>query len=243
MLCAIPIEIAARELDGVLYLALHLAARGLPTLLGERMVNQYVLSSRKPVVYFDSDQDLSVNEAVLAAGGRVVNLKPEGLNQWDRVEVVDNLLRILPCVTRICAWGERQAALLRARMPQDKAGLVAVTGYPSFDLAHRDFLPYYRDEDLVRHAEMVGKSLRHGIEALGHPLIDHVRGRGLLLGVALTAPLAKEAEAGARAAGFLINAPAPDVLRLAPPLIITEAQADSFVAALPGILDAAGTPA
>ena len=150
MLCAIPIEIAARELDGVLYLALHLAARGLPTLLGERMVNQYVLSSRKPVVYFDSDQDLSVNEAVLAAGGRVVNLNPEGLNQWDRVEVVDNLLRILPCVTRICAWGERQAALLRARMPQDKAGLVAVTGYPSFDLAHRDFLPYYRDEDLVR---------------------------------------------------------------------------------------------
>ncbi|OBI04336.1 acetylornithine aminotransferase [Mycobacterium sp. E2462] len=94
-------------------------------------------------------------------------------------------------------------------------------------------------ENLVRHAEVLGKSLRHGLEALGHPLIDHVRGRGLLCGVALTAPRAKEAEAAARAAGFLINAAAPDVLRLAPPLIVTEQQTDAFVAALPGILDEA----
>lgn len=94
-------------------------------------------------------------------------------------------------------------------------------------------------ENLVRHAEVLGKTLRHGLEALGHPLIDHVRGRGLLCGVALTAPRAKEAEAAARAAGFLINAAAPDVIRLAPPLIITEEQADGFVAALPRILDEA----
>ncbi|WP_255377919.1 MULTISPECIES: acetylornithine transaminase [unclassified Mycobacterium] len=94
-------------------------------------------------------------------------------------------------------------------------------------------------ENLVRHAEVLGKSLRHGLEALGHPLIDHVRGRGLLCGVALTAPRAKEAEAAARTAGFLINAAAPDVLRLAPPLIVTEQQTDAFVAALPGILDEA----
>lgn len=94
-------------------------------------------------------------------------------------------------------------------------------------------------ENLVRHAEVLGKSLRHGLEALGHPLIDHVRGRGLLCGVALTAPRAKEAEAAARTAGFLVNAAAPDVLRLAPPLIVTEQQTDAFVAALPGILDEA----
>jgi acetylornithine/N-succinyldiaminopimelate aminotransferase len=92
-------------------------------------------------------------------------------------------------------------------------------------------------EDLVRHADVLGKSVRHGIEALDHPLIDHVRGRGLLWGVVLRAPRAKEAEAGARDAGFLINAAAPDVIRLAPPLIITEAQIDGFVDALPGILD------
>jgi acetylornithine aminotransferase len=99
------------------------------------------------------------------------------------------------------------------------------------------------EENLARHAEVLGKSLRHGIETLGHPLIDHVRGRGLLCGVALTAPRAKDAEAAARQAGFLVNAPAPDVIRLAPPLIITEAQVDGFVAALPGILDTAGAAA
>jgi acetylornithine aminotransferase len=86
----------------------------------------------------------------------------------------------------------------------------------------------------------LGKSLRHGIETLGHPLIDHVRGRGLLCGIVLTAPRAKDAEAAARNAGFLVNAAAPGVVRLAPPLIITEPQIDSFIAALPGILDAAG---
>ena len=96
-------------------------------------------------------------------------------------------------------------------------------------------------EDLVRHAEVLGKSVRHGIESLGHPLIDHVRGRGLLWGLVLSEPRAKGAEAAARDAGFLINAAAPDVIRLAPPLIITEAQFDGFLAALPGILDTAGT--
>jgi acetylornithine/N-succinyldiaminopimelate aminotransferase len=62
----------------------------------------------------------------------------------------------------------------------------------------------------------------------------------LLCGVVLTAPKAKDVEAAARTAGFLVNAATPDVIRLAPPLIITERQLDSFVTALPGILDTAG---
>ncbi|ORV94570.1 acetylornithine aminotransferase [Mycobacterium interjectum] len=95
-------------------------------------------------------------------------------------------------------------------------------------------------EGLVRHAEVLGKSVRHGIETLGHPLIDHVRGRGLLWGIVLTAQRAKDAEAAARDAGFLVNAAAPHVIRLAPPLIITDAQIEAFLDALPGILDTAG---
>ncbi|MBW0013282.1 MAG: acetylornithine transaminase [Mycobacterium sp.] len=98
-------------------------------------------------------------------------------------------------------------------------------------------------EDLVRRAEVLGKSVSHGIEALGHPLVHHVRGRGLLLGVVLSAPRAKDAEAAAREAGFLVNAAAPDVIRLAPPLVITEAQIESFLVELPGILDKAGAAA
>ncbi|BBZ53391.1 acetylornithine transaminase [Mycolicibacterium phocaicum] len=56
------------------------------------------------------------------------------------------------------------------------------------------------DDDLVHRADAAGKTLAHGIEALGHPLVDHVRGRGLLLGVVLTAPQAKAVENAARTA-------------------------------------------
>lgn len=96
------------------------------------------------------------------------------------------------------------------------------------------------DDDLCAHADAMGTILAHGIESLCHPLVDYVRGRGLLRGVVLTAPRAKAVEVAARDAGFLVNAAAPDVVRLAPPLIITEAQIASFLAALPAILDTAG---
>ena len=94
-------------------------------------------------------------------------------------------------------------------------------------------------EDLVAGAATLGKFLQSGVEALRHPLVDHVRGRGLLQGVVLTEAAAKAAETAARDAGFLVNAAAPDVIRLAPPLIVTEAQIETFLAALPGILDTA----
>ena len=81
--------------------------------------------------------------------------------------------------------------------------------------------------------------MHQGIESLGHPLVDHVRGRGLLCGVVLRGPIAKDAEIAARAAGFLVNAAAPTVIRLAPALIIAEHQIEAFVTALPGILDTA----
>ena len=45
--------------------------------------------------------------------------------------------------------------------------------------------------------------------------------------------------ARAREAGFIVNPVAPDVLRLAPPLIITGAELTTFVDGLPGLLDAA----
>ncbi len=70
-----------------------------------------------------------------------------------------------------------------------------------------------------------------------------VRGLGLWLGIVLAAPVAAAAEAAAREAGFLVNAAAPDVLRLAPPLVVTRAQLDAFADALPGVLDAVHVPA
>ncbi|MFC6985991.1 hypothetical protein [Streptomyces cirratus] len=55
----------------------------------------------------------------------------------------------------------------------------------------------------------------------------------------LTGPLAPLVQQAAQDAGFLVNAPAPDVVRLMPPFVLTEAEADAFVRALPGVLDAA----
>lgn len=95
------------------------------------------------------------------------------------------------------------------------------------------------EQNLLDHVDTVGKTLSAGIESLGHPLVSHVRGSGLLLGVVLTDAKAAAVETAARSAGFLVNAPAPDVIRLAPPLVLTETQAESFVAALPTILDTA----
>jgi acetylornithine/N-succinyldiaminopimelate aminotransferase len=66
-----------------------------------------------------------------------------------------------------------------------------------------------------------------------------VRGAGLWLAIVLATPDAAAVETAARQAGFLVNAVQPDAIRLAPPLILSAAQASSFVAALPGILDAA----
>jgi acetylornithine aminotransferase len=43
--------------------------------------------------------------------------------------------------------------------------------------------------------------------------------------------------AAAQDAGFVVNDVAVDVVRLAPPLVLTQEQADSFLVALPGILD------
>ncbi|WP_030963270.1 acetylornithine transaminase [Streptomyces sp. NRRL S-378] len=95
-------------------------------------------------------------------------------------------------------------------------------------------------EDLLDRVKARGERLRSGIESSGHPLVSHVRGAGLLLGIVLTQPLAPEVQQAAQDAGFLVNAPAPDVVRLMPPYVLTEAEADAFVRALPGILDAAG---
>lgn len=112
-------------------------------------------------------------------------------------------------------------------------------GNPVCTAAALAVLRTVEQDDLVSHADTVGKSIAAGIEALGHPLVDHVRGSGLLLGIVLTDTVGPAVEAAARDAGFLVNAAAPDVIRLAPPLIITEDQAQGFVAALPAILDTA----
>ncbi|MFF9606555.1 acetylornithine transaminase [Streptomyces sp. NPDC014684] len=95
------------------------------------------------------------------------------------------------------------------------------------------------DEGLLADVKRQGEKLRDGIESLGHPLVDHVRGAGLLLGIVLTGPHAPQVQQAAQEAGFLVNAPAPDVVRLMPPLNLRDDETGALLRALPGILDAA----
>jgi acetylornithine aminotransferase len=92
------------------------------------------------------------------------------------------------------------------------------------------------EQRLLDNVTAVGELLADGIAAVGHPLLAGVRGSGLWRAILLTEPKSAEVEAAAREAGFLINAIKPDVIRLAPPLIITPEEVGSFVAALPEIL-------
>ncbi|MFE7855606.1 acetylornithine transaminase [Streptomyces sp. NPDC057403] len=95
------------------------------------------------------------------------------------------------------------------------------------------------NEGLLDNVKRQGERLREGIESLGDPLISHVRGAGLLLGIVLTEPLAPQVRQAAQEAGFLVNAPAADVVRLMPPLNLGDDEVDALLRALPGILDAA----
>ncbi|MEV6281683.1 acetylornithine transaminase [Kribbella sp. NPDC051770] len=110
-------------------------------------------------------------------------------------------------------------------------------GNPVASIAGLAVLTVIERDDLLANVSAVGNYLSSSVEALNHPLIAGVRGRGLLLAVQLTAPVSDQIAALALDAGFVINNPIPDALRLAPPYILTKADVDSFVAALPAILD------
>ena len=96
-------------------------------------------------------------------------------------------------------------------------------------------------EGLLEHAAQLGRHLAESVTALGHPLVTGVRGAGLLLAITLAGDLAPAVAAAARQGGFIVNPVAPDAIRLAPPLVLTREDADSFVAALPAFLDTAAS--
>ncbi|MGZ4494116.1 MAG: acetylornithine transaminase [Nocardioides sp.] len=90
-------------------------------------------------------------------------------------------------------------------------------------------------DDLLANATSVGAQLRAG---LAHDRVTEIRDQGLLIGLDLDRPVAAHVTAAALARGFIINDCAPDRVRLAPPLVLTPAQAQDLVDAWPEILEA-----
>jgi len=140
-------------------------------------------------------------------------------------------------VGAVVALGERAAGLLGPGQHGTTFG-----GNPVAAAAALATLHVIERDGLLANARDVGQRLRDGVLAIGSPLVTGVEGEGLLLGIRLVRPVAADVTAAALEAGFVVNAVAPDVVRLAPPLVLTPEQADSFLAALPAVLATVAAP-
>ncbi|WP_372498018.1 acetylornithine transaminase [Sinomonas terrae] len=144
----------------------------------------------------------------------------------------------------LITFGPENSALLSAGQHGTTFG-----GNPVATAAALATLHTIESQGLLEHVRSVGEHIRAGLERL--PEVTEVRGRGLLVGFDLAGPAGNAAAVAedanlagavvnaALAAGFIVNAPGPRTIRLAPPLILTTEQADTFLAALPGLVEAA----
>lgn len=101
-------------------------------------------------------------------------------------------------------------------------------GNPLAAAAANTVLDVVERDGLVAAANREGQRIRDVVLGLGSPLVTGVRGSGLLLGVELSQPVAPAVVAAALAAGLIVNAPDAQTVRLAPPLIVGEAEIAVF---------------
>lgn len=76
------------------------------------------------------------------------------------------------------------------------------------------------NENLIARVAEKGKVLARRLAALDQ--VDHVRGRGFMLGLVLSDDLAKAAVDAGYERGVILNAPQPNVLRVVPPLVLSD---------------------
>jgi acetylornithine aminotransferase len=93
-------------------------------------------------------------------------------------------------------------------------------------------------DGLMERSVAVGHQIRAELEA--HPRVVATTGRGLLIGVVLDAPIAAELQRAALSAGVIVNAPTPDRIRMAPPLILSSDDASFAIGTLTALLDQLG---
>lgn len=84
------------------------------------------------------------------------------------------------------------------------------------------------EENLLDNAARVGRRLAEGLHALRQktPLVEAIRAHGMMLAVDLTEPVAAEVKAECVARGLLVITVGDNMLRLLPPLILSEEEAD-----------------
>ena len=120
---------------------------------------------------------------------------------------------------------------LGSRTPQFLPGEHGTTfgGNPIAAAAGLAAISVIEKNRLMLQAKSFEKRLKIKISAIRG--VREVRGRGLLIGIALDGEYAKELAAQLTKNGFLVNAPNLETIRIAPALIVTKAQIDKFIAA------------
>ncbi|MFV0679128.1 acetylornithine transaminase [Ottowia sp.] len=112
-------------------------------------------------------------------------------------------------------------------------------GNPLAMRAGVETLRIMQEDGLLDNAAKVGKHLKNQLEnrLAGNPGVKEVRGQGLMIGIELTKPCGVLIQR-ALDAGLLISVTADSVVRLVPPLILTEAEADEIVTLLVPLIEA-----
>jgi len=110
-------------------------------------------------------------------------------------------------------------------------------GNPFACVAALTTLGVIEQDGLMAHAHALGATIREGLhkELAGIPAVTEIRGDGLMIGIELERNCGELVEL-ALAAGLLINVTADKVVRLLPPLILSEVEAQELVAKLSGVI-------
>jgi ornithine--oxo-acid transaminase len=100
-------------------------------------------------------------------------------------------------------------------------------GFPLAGAVAMEALQVVKDENLAEKAEYLGKIFRKEIEAIDHPMIELVRGKGLLNAVVIKPKDGKTAWdvcVAMKDNGLLAKPTHDHIIRFAPPLVISEEQ-------------------
>ncbi len=112
-------------------------------------------------------------------------------------------------------------------------------------LACRASLEYFKileEDNLLERVRILGTYFKKRLEELKDlPVVQEVRGEGLMLAVELKIP-GKEIVKELLQQGFILNCTHETVLRLLPPFVISEKQIDKFIRALRPVLEAQKLP-
>lgn len=128
----------------------------------------------------------------------------------------------------VITFGEQNSHLLNPGQHGTTFG-----GNPLATAAGLATLTAIEDENLVDHAQQLGKWIAAELEQLD--FVTAVHGRGLLIGFDLETESSAAVVTAALEHGFIVNAPTPKTVRLAPPLVLTQDEAQTFIDELPVI--------